>query len=149
MADLGNFNASEVEPNTAFELIPPGWYDAIITASEFKPTSSGNGKYLELTLQILNGTCQNRKTWDRLNLDNPSPTAVKIAKGTLSSICRAVGVLTPQDSAELHNKPLKIQIKHREWNGEMREEVKGYKPRDVAPPQALGGESALANDSPF
>ena len=34
---------------------------------------------------------------------------VKIARGELSAICRAVGVMQPRDSVELHNVPLEIK----------------------------------------
>ena len=46
MANLNGFNANEVEPNSSFEPIPAGKYLAAITASETKPTKSGNGSYL-------------------------------------------------------------------------------------------------------
>ncbi len=108
--NLSGFDAGQVEPNQGFDVLPAGEYEACIVASTMKPTKDGNGKYLELELQILNGPFQNRKVFDRLNLVNSSAKAVEIAKGTLSAICRAVGVLTPQDSSELHNKPLRIKV---------------------------------------
>ncbi len=80
----------------SFDVVPAGEYEAVITDSEMKSTLAGTGRYLNLTLQILNGPCQNRKVFDKLNLDNPSDKAVQIARGTLSAICRAVGVLTPR-----------------------------------------------------
>lgn len=137
MANLGDtgFDARTVEPNQGFDVIPAGEYDAAIVASEVKATSAGDGKYLKLELQILNGTFQNRKIWDQLNIWNPNAQAVQIAKGTLSAICRAVNVLTPKDSAELHNKPLRIKVavkKDAEYGD--KNVVKSYKPRDVQPP---------------
>ena len=111
MANLGNFNAHEVEPNNDFDPIPAGKYLAVITDSEIKPTKSGKGSYFELTFQIIEGEFQNRLVWSRLNLNNPNQTAVQIARSELSSICRAVGSMTPKDSAELHNLPLVINVK--------------------------------------
>jgi hypothetical protein len=66
--------------------------------------------------------------WARLNLDNPNATAVTIARAELSAICRAVGVLAPKDSVELHNLPLVIHVKCKKWDdtGELTKEVKGY-----------------------
>ena len=52
-----------------------------------------------------------RNLWARLNLDNPNEIAVKIARAELSALCRAVGVLEPKDSVELHNLPLVISVK--------------------------------------
>ncbi len=133
MADLNGFNANEVEPNTAFEAIPAGKYLAAITESEMKPTKNGGGSYLQLTLTILEGEYKGRVVWARLNLVNPNQTAVKIAQGELSAVCRAVGVMTPKDSCELHNIPMLItvKVKKREDNGELSNEVKGFEPKSV------------------
>jgi hypothetical protein len=36
---------------------------------------------------------------------------VEIAQRTLSGICRAVGVMTPRTSQDLHDKPFMVKIK--------------------------------------
>ena len=128
MADLSGFDASQVEPNTSFDPVPAGKYTVVITASEMKPTKSGAGHYLELTFQVQEGEYKNRRLWSRLNLDNPNATAVQIAQADLSAICRAVGVLAPNDSVELHNLPLEISVrcKKRSDTGEISNEIKGY-----------------------
>ena len=134
MVSLGNFNANEVEPASDFDPIPAGKYLAVITDSEMKPTKSGGGSYLELTFQIIEGEYKNRVLWSRLNLDNPNSTAVQIARSDLSSICRAVGLMTPKDSADLHNLPLVITVKckKREDTGELTNEIKGYAKRELS-----------------
>ena len=134
MANLGNFNASDVEPATPFDAIPAGKYLAAITDSETKPTKSGSGSYLQLVFTIIEGEYTNRILWARLNLVNPNPTAVKIARAELSAICRAVGVLTPRDSVELHNVPLviNVKVKKRQDTGELTNEIKGYAPKAAA-----------------
>ena len=132
MADLGGFDANAVQPAGTFEAIPAGNYEIIITDSQLKPTKAGTGQYLELKIQILNGPYQNRILWDRLNINNPSEKAVEIARGTLSAICRAVGVMTPKASAELHNKPLSCSVKlTRDQNDNPQSDVRGYKKRRV------------------
>lgn len=139
MADLSGFDASKVAPNS-FEVIPAGEYEAVITGSGMETTAAGTGKFLKLELQILNGQFQNRKLFDRLNLDNPNAKAVEIARGTLSAICRAVEVLTPKDSSELHNRPLRIKlvVKKSEEYGEQNE-IKAYKPRGNGNGNGNGG----------
>lgn len=102
MADLQGFDAQTVEPNDSFDPVPNGDYLCIITTSEMKPTKAGDGAYLELELQVIEGPYQGRKLWDRLNLNNANETTVKIAKGTLSAICRAVGVLHPRTHVPDH-----------------------------------------------
>ena len=128
MANLNGFNAHEVEPTTAFEPLPAGKYVAAITGSEMKATKRGDGSYLELEFTVLDSDGQGRKAWDRLCINHPNDLTQKIARGSLSAICRAVGVMEPRDSAELHNIPLVITVKckKREDNGEITNEIKGY-----------------------
>lgn len=128
MADLNGFNANNVEPIGDFDPIPAGKYLAVITASEMKATKNGNGHYLELTFQVIEGPCKNRLLWSRLNLDNPNDLTVQIARAELSAICRAVGVTQPKDSVELHNLPLVVTVKckNREDTGDVVNEIKNY-----------------------
>ena len=69
MAQL-NFDARDVDPQSNFDPIPAGWYKAMITESELKQTRNGQGNYLQLTLQVLDGQHAGRHLWDRLNLMN-------------------------------------------------------------------------------
>lgn len=128
MATLNGFDANQVEPTDDFEPIPAGKYNAVITDSEVKETKAGTGTYLQLAFQVLDGEYRGRMLWSRLNLDNPNPTAVKIAQQELSAICRAVGVLTPHDSVELHDLPLVIHVRCRRRNdtGDLTNEIRGY-----------------------
>ena len=110
MANLAGFDASQVPEQQEFSALPEGQYVVIATASEMKPTKSGNGQFLQFTFEVLDGPQKGRKLWARLNLVNPNQTAVDIAQRELGAICRAVGVIKPSDSAELHNKPMLITV---------------------------------------
>lgn len=151
MADLNGFNAADVDPAVGFDPVPAGKYLAIITDSEMKPTKSGAGNYLQLTFQVIDGPYKGRLLWARLNLDNANALAVKIARAELSAICRAVGVMSPTDSVELHNLPLVIKVacKKREdmpGSDEITNEIKGYEKKSAAsaerPTPASAGASA-------
>ena len=128
MANLQNFDASTVEPMGDFEPLPAGKYLVVITESEMKPTKAGDGEYLELVFEVVEGEYKNRKLWARLNLNNSSQKAVEIAKGKLSAVCRAVGVMTPNESAELHNIPLQVRVKcrKREDTGDIVNDVSAF-----------------------
>ena len=127
MANLNGFNANEVEPNAGFEAIPAGKYIAAITDSQMKATKNASGSFLELEFTITEGEYKNRKIWDRLCLNHSNPQTVTIARGNLSAICRAVNVLQPQDSVELHNIPLQITVKLKKMDdGDLTNEIKGY-----------------------
>ncbi len=139
MGNLTGFNANNVEPTQAFEPLPNGVYDAVLIRSELKPNKKGNGNNLHLTFQILSGKYQNRKLWDVLCVDNPSAQARQIAQGHLSAICRAVGNHTPNDSSELHDKPLKIVVKCvKQDDGSYQNEISGYRARHEGGPATNG-----------
>lgn len=108
--NLSGFDAQSVEPTASYEPIPAGWYKAVFTESEEKPTKAQTGSYLQLTAEIIEGEHQGRKLIERLNLNNPNSTAVEIAQRTLSGICRAIGVMTPRDSTDLHDKPFMVKV---------------------------------------
>jgi len=136
------FDANTVEPTTPIEPVPAGKYVAMITESEMKPTKAGTGNYLQLTFEILEGDFKGRLLWARLNLDNPNAQAVAIARAELSAVCRAVGVLTPTDSVQLHNLPLVISVrcKKRSDSDEMSNEINGYAKKEA------GNAGAQATD---
>lgn len=144
--DWNNFDASAVETQS-HQPIPAGEYIAVITGSEMKQTKAGTGQYLELTFQIAEGQYEGRFAWTRLNLVNPNDKAMQIARAELASICKAIGVIQPKDSTELHDKPLVIRIAHKtEADGHIRVEVKAYKPHSgvAADTKATAPKSAAA-----
>ena len=148
MANITGFNASEVDPNVGFDPVPAGKYKAAITESQMKPTKNKRGSYLELEFTILEGDCKGRKVWARLNLENQNEKAVQMARGHLSAICRAVGVMTPQDSVQLHNIPLIITVKCKKdpATEEITNEVKKF---EAVKQQSLASTSQTSNERPW
>ncbi len=137
MANL-TFDANEVEPSSPLDPIPDGSYSVVITESEIKSTKSGTGSYLQLTFEVIDGNYKGRHLWVRLNLDNPNATAVQIARQELSAICRAVDVMRPQDSEDLHNIPLAVDVrsKKRSDSNEFTNVIKSYR-KDAEGPGAV------------
>lgn len=136
--DLTGFDANQVEPNAVLEPLPAGWYQAVFTASEEKPTKAQTGSYLQLTCEIIDGQYRGRKVIERLNLNNPNEQAREIASRTLSAICRAVGVMTPRRSEDLLDRPFRVKIAVKPGDGQYgpSNEIKGY--------EAAGGSAAAA-----
>jgi len=147
--DLNGFNAAEVEPQQSMEPLPAGWYRAVITASEEKPTKAQTGSFLMMTLEVIEGQHQGRKVFERLNLNNPNATAVEIAQRTLSSICRAVGVMTPRNSSDLHDKPLMVKLAVKPGDSQYgpSNDIKEYAAQDKAP--AASAPAASASTPPW
>lgn len=126
MSNLAGFNAEEVAEST-YGAMPEGAYTMIITESEKKPTKAGTGEYLQMVMEVLDVNYSGKKIWVRLNLWNPNPMAVTIANQELASICKAVGVLKPSDSSDLHNKPFIGNVVVTKDNRDREQnEIKGY-----------------------
>ena len=141
-----NFNANEVEPSRELDPIPAGKYVAVIVDSEMKDTRAGTGRYLQLEFEIMDGEYAGRKLWARLNIENPKAEAVRMARADLSAICRAVNVLTPNDSADLHNLPLviKVHVRKDKNTGEISNEIRGYESKAAYRPEPKQAPAAPA-----
>lgn len=150
------FDASKVKPNQRPTPVPAGKYPVQITSSEMKPVAgAGNkGSYLELVFEIISGEYKGQHLWERLNLVNASAKAVEIAKGTLSAICHATGVMQINDSVLLHNKPMQASVVLTpavidEKGAEkypVKNEISGYEPLEGT--AASGGAPAWAAAKP-
>jgi hypothetical protein len=136
MSLLSGFDATTVEPRESFQPIPAGDYTVCISASEEKTTASGNGVYLKLTLEVLDGDHKGRLLFENLNLKNPSAAAVDIARRTARDICLAVNVPQLNDGGvmELHGKPMlaSVKVEKRNDNGELRNVIKSFAPVTAA-----------------
>src|SRR5689334_9077021 len=104
MAFIGDFDASTVEPAKPREVIPPGWYTAIVDASDVKPTKkaiedeqyngpAANDRLLAMTFRVIDGEHKDALIFNNLNIVNSNPQAQEIAQRDLSALCHAVGKL--------------------------------------------------------
>lgn len=128
MAGLHGFNPKEDYDGY---LVPDGSYNAAIVESEEHDNSKKTGTYLSLVFEILEGPQKGRKLWTNLNLNNPSEQAVRISRAHLKQICKAVGVLEPADSSDLHDIPLVISVEKEKRNdtGELANRIKKFESR--------------------
>lgn len=113
--DLNINDFQNIQP-AAPEILPAGEYVMQIIKSERRDTKSGSGWYLQLEFDVLSGPCApGRKFWDRLNLKNTNEQAQSIAQRQFHAIYTALGMaLPPSESDELHFKPIRVVIKHKE-----------------------------------
>ena len=134
--ELGQINLSEIEA-PSFEPVPNGTYKAVITDAFEKETIAGNGSYLALIIEIIEGEHAGRKVFDNLNLNNPNQKAVQIAQQTLKAITVAINKTSVQTEADLVNIPLaiKTKISKSEQYGD-KAEVKAYLPLEQTLTQA-------------
>ena len=76
-----------------------------------KPTKKGDGEYLELKMEVLEGSYKGRWLFDRLNLRNPNKTAVEISERTLVALGKACGIQSLTDSSQLRGIPITATVK--------------------------------------
>ena len=153
MATL-NFDARTVEPSAPMGIVPEADYNLQIVKSEIKPTNSGDGHYLELVFEVLDGQHKGSKVWKILNKWNPNETTVRIADAELSAIAHAVGELVVPDSEILHHKPLTARVTIKKSNNPQypddKNDVKNFRPYKGAatPAPASAPAPAFAPQAP-
>lgn len=160
MANLRNLYNPEAEAQQDYAPLPSGEYLAQITDSDMKPTKKGDGQYLELEYTVIDGEHKGRKTWVRLNLENPNNKAVEIANRQFAAIREATGVANPETSEQLHFKPHVIRVefipagttKGNYTTDKDSNEVRGWRAADgaaVAAPQQQAPARQAASAAPW
>lgn len=134
-----------------FKDLPPGLYTVRISAEETKPTKAGNGEYLQLTFEIVEGPHKGTKIFDRLNLRNPSARAMEIAQATLGAICEAAGVTDPSDSSALVGSKLRIATLNESYQDKVYPRIRSYSAVSESAEGTLpeGDSAEYLDDLPF
>ena len=125
MSDLatifgGGFDTNSVPPQEDFEPIPPGKYPVLIEAAEVKQTRAGNGHYLKLKLQVLDGPYKGRIVFDNINIQNPNQQCQEIGLRTLAALGKAIGLNAIGDTAQLLNQCCIASVKVKDGQNEVR-----------------------------
>jgi len=129
MAIFGGFTTEGQAEMDDFDAIPAGKYVASIIKSEMKDNKAGTGSFLNLHFKIQDGQFKDRLVFTNLNLNNPSDQAVAIARKELTSIVKACGKISIEDSEELHGIEMEIKVAVRSATPNFPEgnDIKGYK----------------------
>jgi hypothetical protein len=132
MEGYDGWSADQEEEKQGFELMKKGWVPLMIEASEVKHNKdydTTKNKRLELTLQIVDGEYRGRKMWVSLNLwHNTSEKALRFARQDWAAICRAIGILSPSQSEELHNQVFGAKLGHKknDQSGDLENNITAY-----------------------
>jgi hypothetical protein len=121
-----------------YKVFPIGEYNAEIKDSQLKLTKKaeleGNdpskGQYANLQFVIMDGKYKGGTIWQMITIQNPNPIALEIGQKELSTLCRAVALVSISNTVELHNKPMTIvvSITEKEGDNPERNKIKNYKP---------------------
>jgi hypothetical protein len=90
--DALDWNPQTDAADTGFTPLPEGVYRIAVESAECKPTKAGDGEYLSLVFQVLDGQYKGRKLFDKWNYRNKSSAAVAIAKATCSAFHKSAGL---------------------------------------------------------
>jgi len=126
------FDTRNEEEMESFDALPPGDYVCRIKKSEMKENKNKNGHYLSLQFEVSEGKKKGRILFSNLNLDHPNSDAVAMARKELTSIVKACGKTSVEDSEELHGIDIvcKVVKKAATANYPEGNEIKGYKAYD-------------------
>lgn len=130
MADLGTtFKVDELPKSNGYDLIPAGWYRAMIYDAELRNTKSGTGTYINMRFDITDQTCNGKVVFANINIKNDNAKAEEIARQQLGDIMRAIGLTQLSSTDQLVGRDLmiKVTIKPETDDFPARNEIKGYK----------------------
>jgi len=104
------------EARGEFVVLPAGWYNATITGTELKETSSGG------TMLVVDFDTKGTDIKDRLNIKNNSDKAQLIGRQKVAKIATCCNI-DLKDSTQLHGLSIDIKLKVEEFksntSGEM------------------------------
>lgn len=149
MANLGGFRREDA-PEDEFDPIPAGTYQVIISETGMHPYKSGGGEMLKLVYEVVSEPQKGRKVFDYMNLWHPtSEKAKKIAWAQMGKILDAAGKLSVDDSAELENIVMTVDIEIDGDNNRIKKwhpaTVKGQQNPNQAPASAAENSNPAAS----
>lgn len=123
-----DFDLNDYELKTnSFEPLPKGVYTAAVVDSGMCVTKAGNGEYIKLEMNILEGEHTGRRIWENLNVYNANPKAEEIARGNLRALFRACNKPNERATENIHDVPFKL-ILDIDRRDPTRNKVIGYAP---------------------
>jgi len=88
-------------------LLPAGWMDGYIESAEIRDTKLGTGQYIYIAWRTLDGQ---HLVHDHINIKNTNPVAVDIGLRTLSTIARALGLESIDDTEQLNGREIAARL---------------------------------------
>ena len=107
-----NFNANSVDVSEKFLKLSDGWHPVMIDRAEIKPNKNGTGMNLVLLFSVIgNGKTAGMKVPQWLCIEHTNADCQRIAAINLALICKAIGIESFNDSDQLEQKMLDIEVK--------------------------------------
>lgn len=146
------FDATQVAPSTgSADVLEAGEYGVQIIGTEMKETKKKDGHLLEITMSCIDEGFAGKRIQARLNVNNPSTQAVEIAMSELSAICHVTGVMSIQDTQQLHGVPFRVRVDKEPRNDKpdlFSNVIRGYMDMNGVAPAAGAAAGAAAPGAP-
>lgn len=108
----GAFDATQVEPMSDFQVLPPGKYQVVIQKAELRITKAQTGRYIWLEMAVVNHeTLNNRKLWCNINVSNPNSQCQQMGLALLSALARAANIPQVVDTSQLVGASVTAHVK--------------------------------------
>ena len=136
MPYLGDYDANQYQDNYG-EPLPAGDYLVTITESDID-TKEDRSQQVKVTMEVVSPEhYAGRKAWANFTLEHSNPKAVEVGRRILGNLCRAIGILQPRETEELHDIPFFTRLVVTTWDdGSLHNEAKAYwSTSSQAPPQ--------------
>lgn len=130
MANLAGYDIDWTSmPEKGNKPVPEGTYNAFIVKSDEKISKAG-AEYIELQWKIADGEHKDRIIFDILS---NSPGAQEISRNKIKTMCRLMGIVSANDTEEMHNNEISIVVKveHSDEYGS-RNRISSYKEKDIS-----------------
>jgi hypothetical protein len=105
------YNINDLPEQDEFDVIPAGWYQAVITEAEVKTTKSGSGQYIAIRYDVTGPTHEGRVVFGNLNIRNDNPVAEQIGMKQMRGIMAAGGLSSVKNSDQFCGIALQIKVK--------------------------------------
>ena len=103
-------NSEENNSTGGFDVLPEDDYICMLTKSEWMDNKAKTGRYIYMEFTIVEGEHKGMKFFERLNLVNPNPVAVRIANQKMNQLCAACLLTDIDDTEELHGIPVLLSV---------------------------------------
>jgi hypothetical protein len=110
MASIGGSYNVDAEPSSGFTLLPDDTYTLEVVESDYGANNDGDGMVLSLKTQVSGGDHDGRTYFIWIDLENEDQKKQDRGQRDFAALRRAVGVLAPEDTEELHFKPFQVKI---------------------------------------
>lgn len=104
-----NFDASQV-PDQSRDPVPAGDYMVWIQKSDMTSNEPGKQSIWVQMEVIQPEQMQGRSILASFTLESPNQQAAEIGRRVLAQLCRAIGVMAPRDTEELHGIPFWVRV---------------------------------------